>query len=59
LRVRILGRSNLALSCQRFATASTTTQAAVLSWRYDVEMGTVKGNNKISCTIVILYSRFY
>jgi len=32
---------------------------AVLPWRYDVEMGTIKGNNRISRTIDILYSRFY
>jgi len=49
------GQSNLAQRCKRFATASTSTQVAVLSWRYDVEMGTVKGNNRISRTIVIQY----
>jgi len=26
--------------CKRFATVSTSTQVAVLSWRYDVEIGT-------------------
>jgi len=33
-------RSNLTQRCKRFATASTTTQAAVLPWRYDAKMGT-------------------
>jgi len=58
-RIRILGRLNLAQRCKRFTTASASTQVAVLPWRYDVDMGTVKGNNRISRTIVILYSRFY
>jgi len=51
-------QADLAQRYKRFATASTSTQVGVLPWRYDVEMGTVKGNNRISRTIVILYSRF-
>jgi len=34
------GRSNLTQRCKRFATDSTSTQLAVLPWRYDAEMGT-------------------
>jgi len=35
------GRSNLTQRCKRFAIASTPAQvAALLSWRYDAEMGT-------------------
>jgi len=33
-------RPRLTQRCQRFATASTSTQKAVLPWRYDAEMGT-------------------
>jgi len=33
---------NLTQRCKRFATASTSAQAAVLPWRYDAEMGTTK-----------------
>jgi len=33
------GRPNLTQRCRRFATASTSTQVAVLPWRYDAEMG--------------------
>jgi len=45
-RVRVVessdpnGRPNLAQRCKRFATASSSTQVAVLTWRYDTEMGT-------------------
>jgi len=45
-RVRVVessnpkGRPNLTQRCKRFATASTSTQVAVLSWHYDAEMGT-------------------
>jgi len=38
--VQIPDRPNLTQSCKRFATASTSTQVAVLPRRYDVEMGT-------------------
>jgi len=34
------GRPNLTQRCNRFATASTSTQVAVLPWRYDAEMST-------------------
>jgi len=34
------GRPNLTQRCQRFTTASTSTQVTVLPWRYDTEMGT-------------------
>jgi len=34
-------QSILLIIFKRFATASTSTQAAVLPWRYDAEMGTV------------------
>jgi len=34
------GRPNLTQCGKRFATASTSTQVAVLSWRYDAEMST-------------------
>jgi len=34
------GQPNLAQRYKRFATASTSTQAAELPWRYDTEMGT-------------------
>jgi len=33
-------RPNLTQRCKRFATALTSTQVAVLPWRYDAEMGT-------------------
>jgi len=33
-------RPNLTQRCKRFATASTSTQVAVLPWRYDAEMDT-------------------
>jgi len=33
-------RSNLTQPCKQFVTASTSTQVAVLPWRYDAEMGT-------------------
>jgi len=33
-------RPNLTQRCKRFATASTSTQVAVLPWRYDADMGT-------------------
>jgi len=34
------GWPNLTQRCKRFATASTSTQVAVLPWRYDEKMGT-------------------
>jgi len=34
------GRPNFAQRCKGFATASTSTQVAVLPWRYDAELGT-------------------
>jgi len=33
-------RPNITQRCKRFSTASTSTQVAVLPWRYDAEMGT-------------------
>jgi len=33
-------RPNLMQRCKRVATATTSTQVAVLPWRYDVAMGT-------------------
>jgi len=38
--VQIPGQPSLTQPCKRFATASTSTQVAVLSRRYDVEMDT-------------------
>jgi len=37
----ISGRPNLTQRCKRSATASKSTQVAVLPWRYDAKMGTV------------------
>jgi len=34
------GLPNLTQCCKQFATASTSTQVAVLPWRSDAEMGT-------------------
>jgi len=34
------GRPNLTQRCKRFAIASTSTQVAMLPWRYDAELGT-------------------
>jgi len=34
-------RPNLTQRCKWFATASTSTQVAVLPWRYDAELGIV------------------
>jgi len=34
------GWSNHTQRCKRFATDSTSTQVAVLPWRFDAEMGT-------------------
>jgi len=33
------GRPNFTRRCKRFVTASTSTQVAVLPWRYDAETG--------------------
>jgi len=38
--IQIPDRPNLTQRCVQFATASTSTQIALLPWRYDVEMGT-------------------
>jgi len=38
--VQIPDRPNLTKLCKWFATASTSTQVAVMPWRYDTEMGT-------------------
>jgi len=38
--VQIPDRPNLTQRYKRFATASTSTQVAVLPWRYNAEMGT-------------------
>jgi len=35
---KVPDRPKLTQRCKRFATASTSTLVAVLSWRYDVEM---------------------
>jgi len=40
LRVQIPGWSNFTQRCKQFATSSTSTQVALLPWRYDTEMGT-------------------
>jgi len=40
--IQIPGWPNLTQRCKRFTTASTSTQVAVLRWRYDAEMGTAK-----------------
>jgi len=37
--VQIPDQPNLTQHCKRFATASTSTNVAVLPWRYDAEMG--------------------
>jgi len=36
------GRPYFTQRCKRFTTASTSTQVAVLLWRYDAELGTAK-----------------
>jgi len=36
------GQPNLTQRCKRFTIASTSTQVAVLPWRYDAEKGTAK-----------------
>jgi len=38
--VQISDQPNPTRHCKRFATASTSTQVAVLPWRYDTVMGT-------------------
>jgi len=38
--VQIPDRLNLTQRCKRFATVSTSTQVAVLPWRYDTELAT-------------------
>jgi len=42
-------RLYLTQRCKRFATAPTSTQVAVLTWRYVTEMGTVKGLCLLNC----------
>jgi len=48
------GRPNLTQRCKRFATTSTSTQVAVLPWRYDAEMGTANSLYASAYTVSIM-----
>jgi len=52
--LNLKGRPNLTQLCKRFATTSTSTQVAVLPWRYDAEMG--KANSLHPSTMKRLYN---